>query len=297
MKRVLLAAALVSLVAGCSSSGKAPQGSLPDRELNRSMRLARVAFNTGDYPQALNFYRDAASRGEARDDALAIADAHYGAGASLLRQHDYRVGLDEVAAARSALALVDAPDFPELRLLEATLYYRLGNWQEALRLAESLRDESPALAGRGLFLSGLVASDRGDSHGLKAAAEGLDALQVPELDADRRELDGRLALMQGRYVQAADDFEAAAGGRRESLDYEGMTRALTAAAEASQDASEHSRAAELFLRAGRSAAVRGASEAADLLRRAETAANVAGLPELAAEARERLRELQLDDNA
>lgn len=49
------------------------------------MRLARVAFDSGNYPQAVALYREAASRGEACDDALAITDAHYGAGVSLLR--------------------------------------------------------------------------------------------------------------------------------------------------------------------------------------------------------------------
>ena len=133
------------LLAGCAG-GPDPQVQLEDRDLARAMRLARVAFDSGNYQQATALYRDAAARGEARDDAWAIADAHYGAGASLLRQREEIAALEAVEAGREALALVEAQPFAELELLEATLRYRLGQ------------------AGAGVGAGGAVASGPGSRY-------------------------------------------------------------------------------------------------------------------------------------
>ncbi len=290
MKRAALLGLMAWVVGGCAG-GPAPLPQPEDRDLARTIRLARVAFDSGNYQQATALYRDAASRGEARDDAWAIADAHYGAGVSLLRQRNEAAALAEVEAAREALALVEAPAFLELVLLEATLRYRLGQPEAALRLAAVLRgEEEPMIAGRAMVLDGLIASDRGDPQTLAEDLAAVRALEEAGLAADEVELEARLRLLQGQPSEAAAAFQRAADLRRDELDYEGMTRALVAAAAASEASADLQQAAELYLRAGRSAAARGQPEAGDWLRSAERLAISAGYSELAQEARERLRQ-------
>lgn len=290
MIRTALLAVTFWLLAGCAG-GADPQLQPEDRDLVRAMRLARVAFDSGNYRQAAALYGDAAAYAEARDDAWAIADAHYGAGASLLRQRQEMAALAEVEAAREALALVDAQPFAELRLLEATVRYRLGQLERVSELVGPLRrEQEPVIAGRAIVLDGLLASDGGDAEALAQDLVALRALHEAGLAADEAELEGRLQLLQDQPGAAVAAFQRAAELRRDELDYEGMTRALAAAAAASEAATELPQAAELYLRAGRSAAARDQPEAGDWLRSAELLAERAGRPELAQEARERLQQ-------
>ena len=292
MNRLVAAASLALLLVGCGTAGRVPEPTLQDRDLARASRLARVAFDAGRYAQATALYREAATYAEGRDDALALADAHYGAGVSLLRQGEEVAALEEVRAAHAALALVAADTFPELLLLEATLSYRLGQPERVLALADTLRSAPPPVAGRALFLSGLVAADRGDALALAGVRARLDALALAELAPDRLELEGRQQLLGGHPGEAAAAFEQSAAGRRAQLDYPGMARALAAAGAAREQAGELVRAAELYLRAGRSAAARDEAPARGWLARAEALAERAGDSAVAREARQHLGALE-----
>src|SRR2546429_311834 len=72
-----------------------------------------------------------------------------------------------------------------------------------------------------------------------------------ELKADQLELDGRQALLRGDASAAKAALLAAADLRRAALDYAGMARVLALAGAAAGSGPD---AADLYLRAGRSAA-------------------------------------------
>jgi hypothetical protein len=75
----------------------------------------------------------------------------------------------------------------------------------------------------------------------------------PEWRADRAELEGRAAALRGEGDVAIRAFDAAAELRREALDYPSMARVLAAAGESAGKSGEAARAADFYLRAGRSA--------------------------------------------
>jgi hypothetical protein len=82
----------------------------------------------------------------------------------------------------------------------------------------------------------------------------------------------------GDRVGARASFLEAAGLRRETLDYPGMARALAGAAASAREAGDAAGAAELYLRAGRSALLSGAGgpQAEAWLAEADRLARVAG---------------------
>jgi hypothetical protein len=102
---------------------------------------------------------------------------------------------------------------------------------------------TPELANAAWFLRGLIADARGDQAGLMRAAAAL----TPRADsADTVELRARLSHDPDLALRSADL-------RRDMLDYRGMARALALAARDSPPTT----AADLYLRAGRSAAAQG----------------------------------------
>ena len=109
---------------------------------------------------------------------------------------------------------------------------------------------------------------------------------------DRNELAGRLAMLQGDPAGARDAFLTVADARRTALDYPGMTRALAAAGAAAEALGSSSEAADLWLRAGRSAQLGGqTSEARIWLIRARDLAGQAGATDITVEATARLATL------
>lgn len=112
------------------------------------------------------------------------------------------------------------------------------------------------------FLRGLIADESGDDDGLRDALGRLANAGEPLRRADRLELQARLALRQQDFAGARTAAMQAADIRQHSLDYRGMARALAVAGDAAERAGEREAAADLYLRAGRSAAAQSDPEPA-----------------------------------
>ncbi len=285
---VLLLLALA--LAGCASGKPAEEQIQADNRLERTNRVARVAFQLGRYAQAASLYRKAADLAYERDDINAAVDAQYNAAVCLVR-------LDRVAEAdtllrrtKAELARAGQAEPVELRLLEATVLYRQRRYEEAWSVCESIISTDPdsQAAQRAQFLRGLIAADQGNQARLRTA---IADLSIPgdtvdgRLQADRLELSGHLALLEERYEDSVSDFVQAARLRSEGTDYRGTVRALSKAGEASEAAGLVGQASVHYLRAGRSAQQQGARERArKLLTRSLTLADQAGDAETAREA-------------
>jgi tetratricopeptide (TPR) repeat protein len=238
MRRLL---AVLILLAGCSS---APKPTPDDPALSRLGHAGDIAFKQEQPDQAAEQYRAALVRARVRDDAAAIADAGFNLATAELRAGRARDALRTAQDLQAELArrgIVDA-DFD---LISATALFRLGEFPAADRMASALTgDKDPARADAGWFLRGLVADASGNAPGLATAVA---AMSPTANMADTAELRSRLSHDRTLALQAADL-------RRDQLDYRGMARALALAAQFTPSGAE---AADLYLRAARSAAGQG----------------------------------------
>ena len=281
---------LVLGLVGCAS-GKPAEEQLPaDDRLERTNRVAHVAFRLGRYAQAASLYRKAADLAYERDDINAAVDAQYNAAVCLVRLDKVDDADALLRRTKAELARAGQTEPVELRLLEATVLYRQQRYEEAWSLCENIIFTVPEsqAAQRAQFLRGLIAADQGDQARLRAA---IADLSIPSdtidgrLKADRFELSGHLALLEGRYDASVSDFVQAARLRSAGTDYRGTVRALSKAGEASEAAGLVSQASVHYLRAGRSALQQGARERArKLLTRSRALAYQAGDAETAREA-------------
>jgi hypothetical protein len=120
----------------------------------------------------------------------------------------------------------------------------------------------------------------------------LAAARDPELRGHHLELTGRRQLLAGDFAAAARSLRESAELRQVAEDFTGMARALALAAEATRRAGDGATAADLYLRAGRSAQVEGNRLQAEAwLRQARELAQRNDRPILAREARDLLRAL------
>ncbi|MFO1146532.1 MAG: hypothetical protein U1E33_08320 [Rhodospirillales bacterium] len=294
-RRLLAATLIAGALAGCGSAGEPPPPE--DAALARDTRLARLSFEQQRPEQAATLYRQALTQAQRRDDLPAIEDIGWNLAVVQLRTDR---PADAVATARATRAEVvrrGGVPRPELLLVEAAALYRTGDTPTAARLAEAvIADPSAPAAARGRAASvrGLVAADASDPSSLRDALEQLDAVaaadpQAAPLATDRDELAGRLAMLQGDPAAAHQAFLAVADARRTALDYPGMVRALAAAGAAAEALGNRSGAADLWLRAGRSAQLGGqVRDATVWLARARDLAVQAGAADIAAEATARL---------
>lgn len=235
MKRLLLLACL----AGCHS---APSGAPPrDETLSRLGEAGNIAYTLEEPAQAAQQYRAALDRARQRDDTAAIDDTGFNLATAELRANRPRTAIVTAHAMREELARRGAVD-PALDLITATALYRLGDLASADRMAATLTAaRTPALADAAWFLRGLIADAKGDRAMVRQAAA---ALSPTAEAADKAELQARIARDPAVALRAADL-------RRTALDYRGMARALAVAADCTSDPRV---AAELYLRAGQSAA-------------------------------------------
>jgi tetratricopeptide (TPR) repeat protein len=256
-----LLALLVPGLVACGSGKPIEEAPQADDRLERTNRVAHVAFQHGRYAQAASLYRQAADLAYERDDVNAAVDAQF-----------VRAGQTEPV---------------EVRLLEATVLYRQQRYQQAWSMTEQIIADVPdsEAARRAQFLRGLISADQGDEVRLRAAIADLGSAEDERLAADRLELTGHLALLERRYAASVADFTEAARLRSASSDYRSTVRALAKAGRASEAAGHLSQASVHYLRAGRSALQQGARERAhELLTRAYTLADQAGDAETAREA-------------
>jgi hypothetical protein len=136
--------------------------------------------------------------------------------------------------------------------------YRLGDKDASDRLAERVEAGSDAAAAaRASLLRGLIADDTNHASGLDAALARLARPVSPDQQADADELMARRNLRRNAFKAAIAEAEHAADVRRGIVDYRGMARALSVAALAEERSGDRAAAAELYLRAGQSAAVQG----------------------------------------
>jgi hypothetical protein len=262
------------LAGGCG--GSPPDAATPptDEMLQRETHAGQLAFELERNEEAAAQYRTALNRAQARDDPGAIGDIGYDLAVAELRADAPDKALADARATRIELERRGAKPFPALLLAEATALYRTGAAAEADRAAQRIQQSEDADAvARATFLRGLIADDRGDAAGLATAADALTSARTPPFEADSAELSARLALRRGDLAHAREQAAHAAGLRQATLDYRGLARALAIEGVAVERAGDKIAAADLFLRAGRSAAAQGdKTSARDWLRRATSLA-------------------------
>jgi hypothetical protein len=285
--RFILAAFGTAMLCACGSADKPP---VQDETLARTLSAARTAYLQGQSELAVGLYREARERARARDDQAAIAKIAYDLGAAELQKGDPEAALATARAAREEMERRQMQGTAPLRLVEAVALYRLGQSRDAAGVAHLIVEDGQAdavLRARAIFVGGLIAAEAGDLATVERSLSQLSAAdQQPELATDRIELAGWRALLAGEPRQAQQEFLAAADGRRRALDYRGMGRALAAAGEAATRDGNVADATDLFLRAGRSAMIRGESaNARRWLGRAESLALRARKPEMLSQAR------------
>ncbi len=254
------AAALLALglvLSGCGLPGGWGGGAREpvarvDEQLEALRRNAALAFGQGRFDQARQLYRQALDRARIRDDGPAIGDVGYDLAVTELRRGEDAASLAVARATRAELVRRGLPVFAELHLVEAAALYRLERLEAAESAAIAIAGSGDAGARRARFLLGLVAADRGDLAALDARIASLGAPSDAEWQADRAELEGRAAALRGDDGAAIRHLVAASEWRRETLDYPGMARALGAAGAVAGRGGDAVRAADLFLRAGRS---------------------------------------------
>ena len=286
----ILAAFICAVLAACGGTPEPPPDpdAVRDAEISSSLEMARFAFLSGRYDQAVQAYSGSLERAYARDDVAAIAVAGQELAFSHLRGGKPKEAANVASRTRGELARRGRPARPALALVEATARYRLNETTAAERLAREVAGASgdPMAAARATFLLGLIAADRRDLPALSAALDALpQSNDQPEIRADRLDLTGRLHMIRKEYQPAADAFMVEEALRRASGDEPGVARALALAAEATEKSGQEALAADLWFRSGRSAAHEGDAQAVTRLRRAETLARHTGQPALANEAR------------
>ena len=84
----------------------------------------------------------------------------------------------------------------------------------------------------------------------------------PEQQADAAELSARIAFRQGDVVRARAEALRASDLRRDLLDYHSLARSLALAARAAELANDTPSAADLYFRAGRTAAAQNDTDSA-----------------------------------
>jgi len=287
----LCAAVCLFIWTGCGGSRQV-KTDVPgsDREFDRNSRMARVAFENGQISQAIEGYKRALARAYITDDLNAIVDTRYNLAVCHLRKGNYAAALENVERAREELLTAGLPVSADLLLVQAVAFYHEGPPGRAWQISEEILSvqpaPSPGTVSRTHFLRGRMAADRGDTEQLRLEITGLGEPSIPGLQADRLELIGRLAMLDGRWDDAVTALDQAARLRAANRNYRTMATVLATAAQASERAHRPEDAAYRYLRAARSAALSGETERATVwLQESVRLADLAGAESLLLEAR------------
>lgn len=250
-----MAVVVLLLLAGCGGSAPEEPDPSVDQTLERDTAAGHVAFELDHPDEAAAKYRVALQRAQARDDIEQIGTLGYNLAVAELQANAPDRALEAARTTRTELQRRGARPFPALLLVEATALYRTGAPGEADAVAAGAEAGADAEASaRASFLRGLIADERGNERGLATALDRLRGASMPALQADAAELSARLALRRGNFATSRQEAARAEALRRETLDYRGLARALAVGGEAAQRAGDPKAAADLFWRAGRSAA-------------------------------------------
>jgi hypothetical protein len=251
------------LLAACGTSKPEPPGPPEDQTLVRHEQAGRIAYGLDRPEEAVAQFEAALKQAQARDDLKAIGELSFNLAVAQLRANRAQDALVTTQQARAELIRRGSQPFPSLILAEATALYRLGRRDDADALAAEVEASGDADAAAGAsFLRGLLADEAGNEDGLRAALGRLAGATAPLRQADRLELQARLALRQRDFAGARGPALQAANIRQEALDYRGMARALAVAGLAAEHAGQREEAADLYLRAGRSAAAQADADTA-----------------------------------
>ena len=261
-------------LAACGGGTPADTGPPPDIKLDQANKAGTQALSMDLPDVAVRQYKVALSRAYERDDAGAIGDVAYNLALAQMKAGDPKAAVATAREARAELARRRAVVPPELLLVQSAAAYRSGDLGAADAVAREVLDsgaKDPDVVRRAWFFRGLVAADRSNAAGVAQAIAALTPpTRQPDLEADRQELQGRAGLLANDSAAALSLFEQSAGNRQQALDYRGMARALSLAGDAALRSGRAADAADLFLRAGRSALLQGdRAMASPLLKRAE----------------------------
>jgi hypothetical protein len=247
------------MAALAGSCGGKVEPTIPvDPILERHSNAGRTALALQQPDQAVKQYSEALARAQFRDDATAIGDLGFNLAVAQLRAGQPDMALATARAVSAELTRRTSKPPEALQLAEAIALYRLERPVEADTAAAHIENGADQdTAARATFLRGLIADDKGDTAGLHTAQERLAGAKGPESSADESELAARVALRNGDLRRARTEAEHAATMRRDLLDYRGLSRCLALAARAAEQLEDAAVAADLYLRAGRSAAAEG----------------------------------------
>ena len=276
----LVAVLAAVLPLGACGGAPADPGPPTDAKLEQASNAGNQAMSMDLHAVAVREFKVALARAYERDDARAIADGAYNLGLAQMKAGTPAEAIATVRRAEGELERRRSPVPAELSLVIAAASYRAGDRAgaaSAARQALSRSAADPDTSSRAWFIRGLVAADQRDGAALAQAISALRPSKIADLEADRLELLGRAALLDGRAAEAVKDFDQSTGYRQQALDYRGMARTLAVAGEASLQQQQTAEAAVYFLRAGRSAQLQGDQALGSaLLKRAEDLARQTG---------------------
>ena len=263
---------LLPLLLAAAACAKDPPPVPEDPVMTRNAEAGQNALGLDRPEEAAKQFQEALRQAEARDDLNAIVQISFNLAVSQLRANRPADALSTAQRAQDELARRGAQPSQPLQLIAATALYRTGNAGQADALAAGIETGAdPDSAAGASFLRGLIADESGNEAGLQNALSRLPVGGGAVREADRLELQARLQLRESGYAAAQGSALQAAEIRQRGLDYRGMARVLAVAGLAAERAGDTEGAADLYLRAGRSAAAQSdAATAQPLLERAAT---------------------------
>lgn len=271
-------------VQGCMT--RSPEVLPNDPELRRAAEGGKSAYQVGSLAAAVELYGRALQRARILDDRGAIAANAYNLAVCLAagqRLAEAKAAIQEARSESDPGSMQEALTY----LVEARIARAGGATVEAWSLLESA---NALLIGHGAennlrlqigLLRGALKCDMGDAaiarQELMAAQKLLDKRTDMKAWAEYRELEGRVALLEGKFDVAAKAFDHEADCWRHMSSVGNLVQALTNAAEACAKAGDDGMAAERYFRAGRSLLNSGRKDDAYLLlKKAIDAANRSG---------------------
>jgi len=260
IKHVCLAVLCASLWWGCASRNPVPP--VPDVRDTDPMIVqlsstARMAFDAGDVSTAVVMYRRALSRARAMDNSREIGRNAHNLAACMMALEDW----DEAArllteAERETLRAGD--DAGAILLLAAQTARLRGDTKQAEAIIDRLEQNeiSDLARGQAYVLRAHLACDRQDpsrAEGHLNRARGyLRRQQDPGLAGAIAEVSGRIAVMQGRWADAAAAFDQEAVWMQRSMRLPEMADALERAGQYYMKADMIDAAADRIFRSSRS---------------------------------------------
>jgi tetratricopeptide (TPR) repeat protein len=249
-------------LAGCSSTKTATPARI---ELSRMAATARVAYEQGSVSQAARLYVRTLKMARVQDDPVEIGNSAYNLAACLIALDKYDDARNLLQEAKHEFDRAKRP-IPSILLLDAKAARLQGKSEEALALADQVLVSMNAGKGSRVPLQVLlfktqVACDRGDVATAKLelvkAQKMLKIHDEPILKADAAGVAGRLALLEGDPVRAAQEYDLQVDYFKRAEKYRDMALSLGLAGQAYRDANIFLPAVDRFYRSARSLYAQG----------------------------------------